>query len=129
MGVVHLLWRRAPLVPPQAGRVNVFEGWSIQSAMKKLTVVALIAATVLLTIPVETEAARVRVRKGPRGRVHVTVRPGFPIRRTLPTVVVRPAPVVRVAPRVYLGAVAFTAVAIASLPPADARVWTAAETL
>lgn len=97
--------------------------------MKKIVVTALIAAIALLTIPVETEAARTRVRRGPRGRVHVTVRPGFPIRRTLPTVVVRPAPVVRVAPRVYLGAVAFTGIAVATLPPRDVRVWTGAETL
>lgn len=96
--------------------------------MKRLVVIALLATTALLTIPVETEAARARVRRGPRGRVHVTVRPGFPIRRTLPSVVVRPAPVVRVAPRAYLGAVAFTAVAV-SLPQRDVRVWTGVETL
>jgi hypothetical protein len=95
----------------------------------RIVITALIAATALLTIPVETEAARVRTRKGPRGRVHVTVRPGFPIRRTLPNVVVRPAPVVRVAPRVYLGAVAFTGAVVATLPPRDVRVWTGVETL
>ena len=62
-------------------------------------------------------------------RVHVTVRPGFPIRRTLPTVVVRPGPVVRVTPRVYLPAVAFGAIVVASLPPANARVWASSEVL
>jgi len=85
--------------------------------------------TLLFAVAQATEAARVRVRRGPRGRTVVTVRPGFPIRRTLPTVVVRPAPVVRVAPRVYLGAVAFAAVVVATLPPPDARVWTGSETL
>jgi len=62
-------------------------------------------------------------------RVHVTVRPGFPIRRTLPTVVVRPGPVVRVTPRAYLPAVVFGAVVVASLPPANARVWASSEVL
>jgi hypothetical protein len=72
---------------------------------------------------------RVRTHRGRVTRVHVAVRPGFPIRRTLPHVVVRPTTVVRVTPRVYLGATAFTAVAIASLPPANARAWTAEENL
>jgi hypothetical protein len=99
--------------------------------MKKAITITLLSAAVLLPFAGESEAARrVRVvRTRPRARVHVTVRPGFPIRRTLPTVVVRTGPVVRVTPRVYLGPVAFTAVALASLPPASARVWTYAETL
>ena len=77
----------------------------------------------------ETQARVVRVRRGPAGRVRVTTRPGFPIRRTLPNVVIRTGPVVRVAPRAYLGAVAFTAVALATLPPANVRVWSASEDL
>lgn len=83
-------------------------------------------------VAVETEAARrvvVRTR-GPRGtRTRVVVRPGFPLSRTLPNVVIRTGPVIRVAPRVYLGAVVFTAVAIATLPPPDVRVWTGGEEL
>jgi hypothetical protein len=96
--------------------------------MKKAVIAALLSAAVLLPFAPDSDAARVvRVRKGRHvTRVRVTTRPGFPIRRTFPTVVVRPGPVVRVAPRVYLGAVAFTAVRIASLPPVT---WTAGEDL
>jgi hypothetical protein len=87
------------------------------------------AALVLFSIAIDTQAARVvRTRRGRVTRVRVTVRPGFPIRRTLPNVVVR-GPVVRVAPRVYLGTVAFTAVALATLPAPDRRVWTGTEGL
>ena len=91
--------------------------------------VALLVTLVSLSITDAADAARVvRVRKG-RHVTRVTVRPGFPIRRTLPTVVVRPGPVVRVAPRVYLPAVAFGAVVVATLPPAHARVWAGSEVL
>ena len=76
------------------------------------------------------EAARVRVvHTRTRARVTVTVRPGFPLHRTLPAVVVRTGPVIRVAPRAYLAPVVFGAVVVASLPPARARVWTASESL
>src|SRR4051794_22037965 len=75
------------------------------------------------------EAARVRVvHTRPRARVTVTVRPGFPLRRTMPNVVVRTA-TFRVAPRVYLAPVAFGAVVVAALPPASARGWTGVESL
>lgn len=74
------------------------------------------------------EAARVRVVHPRTARVRVVVHPGFPLRRTLPAVVVRPGPVVRVAPRVYLAPVAFTAV-VRTLPPPAARAWTGAEEL
>jgi hypothetical protein len=94
--------------------------------VKRVVAIAL-AAFVVLSLAVETQARVVRVRRGPAGRVRVTTRPGFPIRRTLPNVVIRTGPVVRVAPRVYLGAVAFTAVALATLPPANVRAWTATE--
>jgi hypothetical protein len=86
-------------------------------------------ALLMVLAAAELQAARVTRVHTRRGHVtRVTVRPGFPIRRTLPNVVVRPA-VVRVTPRVYLGATAFTAVAIASLPPANARAFTADENL
>jgi len=81
--------------------------------LKRLFSIALLSTLILTTA---AEAARVRVRKGPRVRTHVTVRTGFPIRRTLPTVIVRPVPVVRVAPRVYLSPLAFAAVVAVSLP-------------
>ena len=99
--------------------------------MKKATAIALLSALVILPMSRQAEAARVvRVRRaGHVTRVRVTVRPGFPIRRTLPTVVVRPGAAFLVAPRVYLGAAVFGAVVVASLPPANGRVWTAAESL
>ena len=93
----------------------------------KRTAIALFIATALLPLA-DAHAARVVVRRPRPARVHVTVRPGFPIRRTLPAVVVRPG-VVRVAPRAYLAPIAFGAVVVASLPPAGVREWTAAEDL
>jgi hypothetical protein len=99
--------------------------------MKRLLLSVLILATLLPFVP-DADAARVRVvkktRRGTTVRVHVNTRAGFPIRRTMPTVVVR-GPVVRIAPRAYLAPVVFTAAAIAALPPANARVWTSGETL
>ena len=92
--------------------------------MKQKIFVALLITAIVLPL----EAARVRVRKGPAGRTRVTVTAGFPIRRTLPTVVVRPAPVVRVAPRTYLSPVVFTAAVVASVP-SNAGVWRASEAL
>jgi hypothetical protein len=95
--------------------------------MKKIVMAALLLGVSLLAVD-SADARRVVVRKGGRvTRVRVTVRPGFPIRRTLPNVVVRPA-TVRVAPRVYLAPVAFTAVALAA-SPAQPRAWSGAETL
>ncbi len=97
--------------------------------MKRLVISALLLVILLPFAPV-ADAARVRVktRRGNVVRVRVTTRPGFPIRRTMPTVVVR-GPVVRIAPRVYLAPVVFTAVAIATLPPAQVTVLTASESL
>lgn len=98
--------------------------------MKHVIAIALLGATVLSVAPA-ADAARVVVRRGPRGhvtRVRVTTRAGFPIRRTMPTVVVR-GPVPRVAPVLYLPAVAFGAVVVASLPPAPSRSWVGSETL
>jgi len=89
---------------------------------------SLLLLTVLVGISVagSAEAGRRRrvVVRGPRGRVAVVVRPGFPIRRTLPVVVVRPPLVaVRVAPAVFLPPVVFGAVVVSTPPPADVRVW------
>ena len=92
--------------------------------MKQKIFVALLITAIVLPL----EAARARVRRGPAGRTRVTVTAGFPIRRTLPTVVVRPAPVVRVAPRVYLSPVVFTAAVVASVP-SNVDVWRASEAL
>lgn len=95
--------------------------------MKKGFALALVVATMSLS---SADAARVRVvHRGPH-RTTVVVHRGFPLRRTLPAVVVRaPAVAVRVAPRVYLAPVVFTAAVIATLPPPAARPWTAAEVL
>ena len=98
--------------------------------MKHAMVLALVTSLSFLTVVPDADAGRrVVVRKSPRGtRVRVTTHRGFPIHRTLPQVVVR-TPVVRVTPRVYLAPVAFTAVAITTIPPASARIWTSSETL
>jgi len=79
--------------------------------MKRPVIVSLL---VVLSLVATAEAARRRVVvRGPRRTV--VVRTGFPIRRTLPAVVVRPGVAVRVAPRVYLAPVAFAA-AVVTLP-------------
>jgi hypothetical protein len=96
--------------------------------MKRLALGALVLVTLLPFVP-EADAARVRVKtRRTTVRVRVNVRPGFPIRRTMPTVVVR-GPVVRVAPRVYLAPVVFTAAVIATAPAATTHVWTGGEQL
>lgn len=98
--------------------------------MKHAIVIAFLSGASFLSVANNAEAARrVVVHKGPRGtRVRVTTYRGFPIRRTLPNVIVRGA-AVRVAPRVYLAPLAFTAVVLATAPPASARVWKSSETL
>ena len=93
--------------------------------MRSIGVRSFALAIALLTTAATVEAGgRVSVKRGPRGRVtKVSVRTGFPIRRDLPNVVVRPAPRVRVTPRVYLPAVVFSAAIVTTLPDADQRVW------
>lgn len=100
-----------------------------EEVMKRLMMIGLLA---LLTLEVATPAlaARVRVVKRERGhRTTVVVHRGFPIRRALPVVVVRPArrPVL-VAPAVFLAPVAWTATVVA-LPPRERLVWEDGETL
>ena len=96
----------------------------------KRTFPNVLVTLLVISLALPLEAARVRVtRKGPRGRTTVTVRTGFPIRRNLPHVVVRPAPVVRVTPRVYLAPITFGAVVVATAPRADAQVWRGSEAL
>ena len=73
--------------------------------MRNAIIATLFAAATLL--PTADAAARVVVRRTAHV-TRVTVRPGFPIRRTLPEVVVRTT-TVRVAPRVYLSPVVFGA--------------------
>lgn len=97
--------------------------------MKRTVPIFLIAAALALPMTDRAHAAKVRVRRGPAGRVQVTVRPGFPIRRALPAVVVRPGAAVHVAPRTYLAPVAFGAVVVASLPADNHQVWRETEVL
>src|SRR3954464_2937203 len=91
--------------------------------MKQRIVTAMLTGVVILSVAGAADAGRVRVVHTRGHRVRVTVRPGFPLRRTLPEVVVRPGVAFRVAPRVYLAPVVFTAAVVASLPPAGSRVW------
>lgn len=84
--------------------------------MKRFIAIAILIVLSLANIAEARRVKRVVVR-GPR--VRVTVRPGFPIRRAIPNVVVRPGAVVRVAPRAYLAPVVFTAAVVASLPSSD----------
>ena len=92
--------------------------------MARIVSIALVASLVLAS---SADAARVRVvKKGPAGRTKVTVRTGFPIVRPLPHVVVRTTPVVRVAPRVYLAPITFTAVTVAAAPRSK---WESTESL
>jgi hypothetical protein len=91
---------------------------------------AMALLTALVVLPADAARVVTRTRVTRRGVTHtrVTVRPGFPIHRTLPAVVVRPAGVVRVAPRAYLAPVVFTAAAIASHPSSPQN-WRGSETL
>jgi hypothetical protein len=97
--------------------------------MKRSIFVFTVLALGSTTLSNPAYAARVRVHRGPAGHVRVTVRPGFPIVRVLPDVVVRTGPVVRVAPVRYLAPVAFRASVVTSLPARDRRIWTGRETL
>jgi hypothetical protein len=94
--------------------------------------IALVAAAITIPIANDANAARVvrtRVTRHGVTRVRVTVRPGFPIVRTFPEVVVRTGPVIRVAPRAYLAPVVFTAAVVATLPPHSAVTYHGTETL
>jgi len=95
--------------------------------MKRLaTVTVLAAAGVVATLVAEAAPPRV-VARGPRGAV--VVRPGFPLRRTLPHVVVRaPRVTVRVAPAVFLPPLVWGA-GVVVLPGPDRIVREDSETL
>lgn len=96
--------------------------------MKRLAGLALFFAT-LLALAAPAEAVRVRVRH--RGhRTTVVVRPGFPIRRTLPVVVVRPPRVaVRVTPGIFLPPLLYAPVVVTTIPVREAIVWEGTEEL
>jgi hypothetical protein len=97
--------------------------------MKRMLIVSLVAGLTGILNPDAYAARVVRVHRGPAGRVHVTVTHGFPIRRELPLVVVRPGVAVRVAPRTYLAPVVFGAAVVTSLPRRDRQVWQGSEVL
>jgi hypothetical protein len=90
--------------------------------------------TVLLIViaaPVDLMAGRrVVVRRGHVVRTTVVVRPGHPLRRALPAVVVRPArvAVAVTAPLVFLPLVAWHP-AVVTLPPRERLLWQDAETI
>jgi hypothetical protein len=99
--------------------------------VRNVIATALLAAVVVLPVADDASArvvTRTRVTRHGVTHTRVTVRPGFPIHRTLPAVVVRPAGVVRVAPRVYLAPVVFTA-AVATAVAASPQNWRGTETL
>ena len=91
--------------------------------MKQTIIITALMASTLLCAGA-ADARRVVVRTP---RAHVVVHTGFPIHRTLPEVVVRTGPVVRVAPRTYVAPVVFSGVVVKTLPPATA--WSGAEVL
>jgi hypothetical protein len=93
--------------------------------VKRFVIIPILVST-LLTTSIAEARARVVVR---RPHARVVVHRGFPIHRTLPEVVIRPTAVVRVAPRVYLAPAVFAGVVLTALPPANVRVWSAAEEL
>jgi hypothetical protein len=96
--------------------------------MKRLVLVVLVAALGLSLLAPAADAKRVRVVK--RGhRTTVVVHRGFPIRRTMPTVIVHPARVtVRVRPSAYLAPVVWAPVVVVR-PARAAIVWQDAENL
>lgn len=97
--------------------------------MKRLLAVASLLALTLGPIAPSAEAARVRVEKHHGHRTRVVIHRGFPIRRALPQVYIRPPHVsIRVNPRVFLPAVVFGAAIAATVPDAP-RAWQERETL
>jgi hypothetical protein len=96
----------------------------------------LLAASVLLALmglqiaapTADARPARV-VHRGPHGHATVVVHRGFPIRRHLPAVIVRPPrAAVALAPRVYLAPVVWRP-AVVALPFRSDLVWEDGETL
>lgn len=98
--------------------------------MRRLAYISVLAA-LALSIAAPAFAARARVvRRGGRGRAVVVVHRGFPLHRRLPVVVVRPARVaVRVAPRLFLAPVVWTAAVVAVETTPAKPVWEDSESL
>ena len=96
--------------------------------MKRLFVAILLALTLGPVAP-SAEAARVRVvHHGHRTRV--VIHSGFPIRRSLPQVYIRPPHIaIRITPRHFLPAVVFSGGVVTTLPADEPRAWQEEETL
>ncbi len=98
--------------------------------MNRLITLFLILAVGFSAVEPAFAARRVVVRRGPHRRTVVVVRRGWPLRRPMRTVVVRPARVVvRVQPALFLAPVVFVAVLVATAPARDVLVWEDGETL
>lgn len=97
--------------------------------MKRLFVLSFLLLSFVVAATPDAEARRVRVvHRGPRGVVRVSA--SFPVHRVLPHVVVRgPRVAFRVAPRLFLPAVTFGAVIVATAPAREAIVWDESEDL
>lgn len=101
--------------------------------MKRLVLLSLLAAVVLSIAEPASAARRRVVVRGPHHTVvrrTVVVHRGWPLRRPLRAVIVRPARVtVRVAPVVFLAPVVWGGVVISRHPAHDVLVWEDGETL
>ena len=100
--------------------------------MKRLLILFMLLALGLPGLaPAPADAARrVVVRRGPHRRTVVVVRRGWPVRRPLRAVVLRPARVAyRVTPAVFLPMVVWTGVVVATAPAQDILVWEDGETI
>jgi hypothetical protein len=96
----------------------------------KRCIISILLAVLCVEMAAPAFAARVRVRRDRHGHTRVVVHRGFPLRRTLPVVVVRPPRVtVRVAPAVFFAPVVWTSAVIATAPASNVLVWEDAETL
>jgi len=102
--------------------------------MKRIVLIVFVALAAL-QVAAPAFAARARVvHRGPHGGPHgrtdvVVVRRGFPLHRRLPVVVVRPAPVVRVMPRIFLAPLVWNVAVIDAMPASCAPVWEDSESL
>lgn len=96
--------------------------------MKRLLVAILLALTLGPVAP-SAEAARVKVvHHGHRTRV--VIHRGFPIRRSLPRVYIRPPQIaIRITPHHFLPAVVFRGGVVTTLPAGEPRAWQEEETL
>ena len=100
--------------------------------MKRFISICLLALLGLQAVEPAFAARRVVVRRGRHQRTVVVVHRGWPLRRPLRTVVVRPARVVvRVRPAVFLPLVVWTGVVVAATaaPARDLLVWEDGETI